>query len=372
MGWHDEMRQGVRTFDELVKLGLFQESDRSQIEPILDHAPMAVPPYYLSLIDPSDPDDPIRKLAIPSPAESSREGRLDTSGEASNTVLPGLQHKYRESAMILSTNACAMYCRHCFRKRLVGLDDVPDMSGCVRDIESVRDYLVAHPEITNVLVSGGDALLNSNERVRYIFEALAEVESLDFIRIATRIPVSLPQRITDDDELIEILGEIAQRKQLFMATQFDHPREITPEATEAVKKILSLGIPVRNQTVLLRGVNADPETLGSLLRGLTAIGVEPYYVFQCRPVTGVKAQFQVPLREGVRIVEGAKAFQNGFGKAFKYCLSHVKGKIEILGELPNGNMVFKFHEAKDRNDLGRIFIKDVSDAQAWFDDDEEM
>ncbi len=372
MEWHEEMRQCARTFDDLVKHGAFSEEDRAQIEPILERAPMAVPPYYLSLIDFSDPDDPIRKLAIPSVLEANREGRLDTSGEASNTVLPGLQHKYRETTMMLSTNACAMYCRHCFRKRLVGLDDKPDMSGCVHDIQAVRAYLEEHPEVTNVLVSGGDALLDTNERVREILETLAGIDSLDFIRIATRVPVSLPQRITTDDDLVSILGEVTKRKQLFMVTQFDHPREITPESVEAVRKVLSLGIPVRNQTVLLRGVNADVEILAKLLKDLTAIGVEPYYVFQCRPVTGVKTQFQVPLREGVRIVEGAKAQQNGFGKAFKYSLSHITGKIEILGDLPDGRMVFKYHEAKNRDDLGRIFIKDVDPDQAWFEDDEKL
>lgn len=372
MEWREEMRCCIRTFDDLVESGVFQESDRAQIEPILQKAPMAVPPYYLSLIDFSDPDDPIRKLAVPSLLESDREGALDTSGEASNTVITGLQHKYRETVMMLSTNECAMYCRHCFRKRLVGLDDVSDMNGCAEDINAVRDYLIAHPQISNVLVSGGDALLNSNRRIREILQALTDIESLDFIRIATRVLVSLPQRITTDDELVEILGQAAKRKQLYMVTQFDHPREITPEATEAVKKILDLGIPIRNQTVLLRGVNADVETLATLLRKLTSIGIEPYYVFQCRPVTGVKNQFQVPMLEGLRIVEAAKALQNGFGKTFKYCMSHVKGKIEILGEMPGNKMLFKFHEAKDRSDLGRVFVKEVTDDQAWFDNDEEF
>lgn len=372
MEWHEEMRNCARTFDDLVRIGAFKESDRAQIESILERAPMAVPPYYLSLIDFSDPDDPIRKLAMPSALEADRAGSLDTSGEASNTVLPGLQHKYRESVMMLSTNACAMYCRHCFRKRLVGLDNAPDMSGCARDLDAVHAYLMEHPDISNVLVSGGDALMNSNERIRAILDMLGSVETLDSIRIATRVPVSLPQRITTDDELVDILASYDGAAKLYMVTQFDHPREITPAATVAVEKVLSLGIPVRNQTVLLRGVNADVDTLAELLKCLVGIGVEPYYVFQCRPVTGVKSQFQVPLREGVRIVEGAKALQNGFGKAFKYCMSHVTGKIEILGELPDGKMAFKYHEAKDRANLGRIFVKDVASDQAWFEDDEEL
>lgn len=372
MEWHEELRNGMRTFDDLAKIGVFEESERAWVESVLDRAPMLIPPYYLSLMDLSNPDDPIRKLAIPSILETDRAGSLDTSGEGSNTVLPGLQHKYRETVMMLSTNACAMYCRHCFRKRLVGLEDMPDSDGCARDVEGVRAYLLEHPEVTNVLVSGGDALLNSNARIEEILDALVDVDSLDFIRIATRVPVSLPQRITTDAGLIEILRDRCRRKQLFAVTQFDHPREITPEAAAAVRLLLDAGIPVRNQTVLLRGVNADVDTLSTLLKGLTRIGVEPYYVFQCRPVLGVKSQFQVPLREGVRIVEAAKAIQNGFGKSFKYCMSHVTGKIEILGELPDGRMAFKYHEAKDRADLGRIFAKDLAVGQAWLEDEESL
>lgn len=372
MEWHEELRNSARTFDDLVRIGAFEESERAWMEPVLERAPMSIPPYYLSLMDFSNPDDPIRKLAIPSVLETDRAGSLDTSGEGSNTVLPGLQHKYRETVMMLSTNACAMYCRHCFRKRLVGLDDAPDMSGCASDANEVRAYLLDHPEVTNVLVSGGDALLNSNARIRDILDALVDIESLGFIRIATRVPVSLPQRITTDTALVGILREYCRMKQIFVVTQFDHPREITSEAEASVRMLLDAGIPVRNQTVLLRGVNADVDTLSTLLRGLTRIGVEPYYVFQCRPVLGVKTQFQVPFREGVRIVEGAKAQQNGFGKAFKFCMSHVTGKIEILGELPDGRMAFKYHEAKDRADLGRIFVKEVGEGQAWFADDEDL
>ncbi|MEG0505828.1 MAG: KamA family radical SAM protein, partial [Raoultibacter sp.] len=280
------------------------------------------------------------------------------------TFVTGLQHKYRETAMMLSTNECAMYCRHCFRKRLVGLPD----EGIARDLDAAGTYIKAHPEITNILVSGGDALLNSNERIDAILMMLTSISHLDFIRIATRIPVSLPSRITSDNELLDILEKYQARKQLFVVTQFDHPREITPEATAAVQAVLSLGIPVRNQTVLLRGVNDDPYVLGDLLKKLTAIGAEPYYVFQCRPVSSVKSQFQVSLKEGIRIVEAAKALQNGMGKSFRYCMSHVTGKIEILGEMPDGTMAFKYHEAKDRSNLGRIFTREINDNQAWLDD----
>lgn len=363
MNWHTEMRGCVRTLDDLLAYVSFNECERETIATVLERSPMSITPYYLSLIDFDDPDDPIRKIAVPSLLEADMAGSLDTSGEADNTVVVGLQHKYRETAMMLSTNECAMYCRHCFRKRLVGLPD----DGIARDLDAVGVYLNEHPEISNVLVSGGDALLNSNERIDAILSMLTSVAHLDFIRIATRVPVTLPSRIVSDAELIETLALYREKKQLFMVTQFDHPREVTPDAAAAVRAVLDIGVPVRNQTVLLRGVNDDPSVLGELLRRLTSIGVEPYYVFQCRPVTGVKNQFQVPLRQGCRIVEEAKALQNGIGKSFRYCMSHVTGKVEILGEMPDGSMAFKYHEAKDRSDLGRLFTREVADDQAWLD-----
>ncbi|MEG0376117.1 MAG: KamA family radical SAM protein [Raoultibacter sp.] len=364
LAWKTEIRESARTLDDLFRIIPPETNDRAALAAVLERSPMAVPNYYLSLINFDDPHDPIRKLALPSIQEMDLSGSFDTSGEADNTVVTGLQHKYRETAMMLSTNECAMYCRHCFRKRLVGLPD----EGIARDLDAAGTYIKAHPEITNILVSGGDALLNSNERIDAILMMLTSISHLDFIRIATRIPVSLPSRITSDNELLDILEKYQARKQLFVVTQFDHPREITPEATAAVQAVLSLGIPVRNQTVLLRGVNDDPYVLGDLLKKLTAIGAEPYYVFQCRPVSSVKSQFQVSLKEGIRIVEAAKALQNGMGKSFRYCMSHVTGKIEILGEMPDGTMAFKYHEAKDRSNLGRIFTREINDNQAWLDD----
>ena len=364
MIWKQELRECIRTLDDLQKVVHLDEQERETLARVLERSPMAVPQYYLSLIDFSDKDDPIRKLALPSVCELDMSGSLDTSGEANNTVVNGLQHKYRETAMMLSTSECAMYCRHCFRKRLVGLPD----ESIAHDLVAIDTYLSAHLEISNVLVSGGDALLNSNERLEAILAMLTSIPHLDLIRIATRVPVTLPSRITSDDTLLSMLSRYNKRTQLFMVTQFDHPREVTPEAAAAVRAVLDEGIPVRNQTVLLRGVNDAAPVLGELLKKLTAIGVEPYYVFQCRPVSGVKNQFQVPLKEGVRIVEAAKAMQNGIAKSFRYCMSHTSGKIEILGELADGTMAFKFHEAEQRDNLGRLFIREVSDDQSWFDD----
>ena len=318
-------------------------------------------PYYLSLIDPEDPDDPIRKMSVPTAHELSRDGSFDTSGEMHNTVLPGMQHKYKETVMILSTNQCAMYCRHCFRKRLVGLSEEEI---CSR-IDEMISYIRKHREISNVLISGGDAFMNSNDTISRYLYGLSTIRHLDFIRFGTRVPVTFPQRITSDDELIRILRVYSSKKKIYVVTQFNHPREITSLSASAVSALLKNGIPVRNQTVLLKGVNDDSRVLGTLMKQLTAIGVLPYYVFQCRPVTGVMNHFQVPLKEGLRIVQDAMQMQNGQGKSFRFMMSHESGKIEILGDLGGGRMLFKYHQAKDCSDAGRIFVKRIADGQCW-------
>ena len=256
-----------------------------------------------------------------------------------------------------------MYCRHCFRKRLVGLTEDEICS----KIGEITSYILKHPEINNVLISGGDAFMNSNETISRYLSALCSIPHLDFIRFGTRTPVVLPQRITSDSELTDLLRIYSQKKKIYVVTQFNHPKEITYESTAAVEALLTNGIPVRNQTVLLKGVNDDSSVLGQLLRQLTSIGVLPYYVFQCRPVTGVMNHFQVPLRRGYRIVQDASQMQNGQGKSFRFMMSHVSGKIEILGPLDGDheNMLFKYHQAKDPADAGRIFARKIAEDQCW-------
>lgn len=345
-------------------LGL-NEADSAQMARILAQFPMSVPRYYLSLINWDDENDPIRKMCIPSVRETDLSGSFDTSGEASNTVVVGMQHKYHATALILSTNRCAMYCRHCFRKRLVGLSDAEIAS----HLDEMIAYIKEHKEISNVLISGGDAFLNDNEVIEEYLSRLCEIDHLDMIRFGTRVPVSFPQRVTSDPNLIALLKKYNEKKQLFVITHFNHPNEITPESTAAVRAILSAGIPIRNQTVLLHGVNDDSEVLGTLLRRLIRIGVIPYYVFQCRPVSGVKNQFSVPFLRGIQVVEGAKRMQNGQGKSLRYALSHPTGKIEILGTAGGNRMLFKYHQAKYDKDAGRMFTMDLDENQTWLGDD---
>ena len=336
--------------------------ETARLEPITQRFPMQIPAYYLNLINPDDPDDPIRKMAVPACAEGEAGGTFDTSGEHSNTVLPGLQHKYAQTALILSTSKCAMYCRHCFRKRLVGTSD----REIAENFDAIIAYIQKHTEISNVLISGGDSFLLANERIRRYLEALTKIAHLDFIRFGTRVPVTFPRHVNENPELLRILEEQGKKKQLYVITQFNHPNEITRQSVKAVKQLQSTGAVVKNQTVLLKGVNDDPQTLSTLLKRLTAIGCLPYYIFQCRPVKGVKGGFQVPLHEGLHIVETAKAKQNGHGKHLHYCLSHPTGKIELLGRTEDGDILTKYHEAKDPADYGKILSRKTAPDQCWY------
>lgn len=365
MSWQQELKAGVSTAKELATILGLSPEEEARYAQIIEAYPMLITPYYLSLVDKTNPDDEIGRMCIPSLEEFDVGGSLDTSGEASNTKLGGLQHKYKQTALLLSTNQCAMYCRHCFRKRMVGLSN----DELNKRVDIAVDYISQHEEITNVLVSGGDAFLNSNAIIERYLDELTGIDHLDFIRFGSRVPVTLPERIYNDQELLDMFEKYAKRKALCLVSQFNHPREITEQSAKAVRAMIDRGVQVRNQIVLLRGVNDKPETLAALLAGLTRMGVVPYYIFQCRPVKGVQGRFQVPISEGIKIVDEAKSLQNGFGKGLRYAMSHPQGKIEILGELPNGETIFKFHQCKDSADSGRIFTRKLSPTDTWLDDE---
>lgn len=351
----------LTTTDDLRRVTCLSEQELADIDRVIQLYPMRIPLSYYSLINPSDPADPIAKMCIPSLDELDPSGSFDTSGEQKNTARSGVQHKYRQTALILTTNVCAMYCRHCFRKRLVGLSNAE----LNRQVDEAVQYIRENPEISNVLLSGGDALMLPNSILRRYLSELSAIESLDFIRIGSRVPVVFPEKIIEDAELLETLTEYGKKKALYLVTQFNHPREIASKQVDAIQCLLRCFTQIRNQTVLLRGVNDNAETLGTLLQELTKIGIAPYYVFQCRPVRGVKGRFQVPLLEGVKIVDGAKAMQNGLGKSFRFAMSHPRGKIEILGTTEKNHMLFKFHQAKAPEDQDRIFSLTIADNQCW-------
>ncbi len=365
MSWQENLQNSVRTAEALCQIMGAGPEMLEQYRQIVARYPMCITPYYLSLIDWNDPKDPIRMMSVPSLAELAAQGDEDTSGEQSNTKLDGVQHKYGQTVLILSTNQCAMYCRHCFRKRMVGLT-TQELN---ERLDQAVAYIRANPSINNILVSGGDALLNPNALIARYLEELTALPQLDLIRFGSRLPVVLPERIYDDPELLDLFATYGKKKALYVVTQFNHPRELTPEAHKALACLTERGVFLRNQTVLLKGVNDDPAVLGELFRGLTRVGVAPYYVFQCRPVKGVMGHFQVPINRGVEIVRDAKAMQNGVGKSARYAMSHPRGKIEIVGKTEDGQVLFHFHQCKyPQEDTGRIFARRLADDQCWLDD----
>lgn len=234
--------------------------------------------------------------------------------------------------------------------------------------QEMVDYVTEHTEISNILVSGGDSFLNSNYVIAKYLDAFTQIDHLDFIRFGTRVPVVLPQRITEDPELLDLLERYNHKKTIYVITQFNHPNEITPQATKAVEALEKVGITVKNQAVLLKGVNDNPDTMATLMRRLTSIGVDPYYVFQCRPVTGVKNQFQVPILTGYRVMEEAKSKLNGLAKSFNYVMSHETGKMEFLGIMEGNQMLFRYQEAKYPQNYGKTFVLPLKEDQCWLDE----
>lgn len=348
--------------DQIPKVSNLRRDDREKLESVIRKYPMRVTDYYSSLIDWADSEDPIRKLSLPSLNEVDEAGELDTSGEASNTKFEGLQHKYETTALVLSTNVCYMYCRHCFRKRLVGTSQ----EEINRRLNETVHYIQEHKEVNNVLITGGDAFALSNGQIEEYLKELTAIDNLDYIRFGTRTPVVYPARIADDLELLDILAKYRKKKAIWVVTQFNHPKELTDEAMRAIRSLLDRGIQVNNQTVLLKGINDDPEVLGELMKKMIRHGINPYYVFQCRPVKAVKNHFQLSLKETSRIVEEAKKHLDGFSKRFKLIMSHPRGKIEILGPVGD-SFAFRFHQAKSQDDQGYFFLREVGEKDRWLD-----
>lgn len=364
MDWRAELKQSIYTIDQLKKRVHLSCEQERRLRQVVERHPMRITSYYASLIHWNDPDDPIMRMAVPNVAEMDLSGSYDTSGEAQSTKVRGLQHKYSETALILATSRCPMYCRHCFRKRLVGLPT----GEVLKRFEDAARYIEAHNEIRNVLISGGDPLILATPVLEKFLKRLSGIDHLEFIRIGSRSPVTFPGRILNDSSLLRVLGKYNRRdRRLYLVTQYNHPAEVTEASTRALAKLLNQGLCILNQAVLLRGVNDNARTLAELMAKLTSIGISPYYVFQCRPVKRVKRFFQLPLEDGYRIVEGAKSMLSGPSKRFRYVMSHRTGKIEVLS-IMGDEIYFKYHQARDPRNLGSTFKCTLKPGAAWLDD----
>lgn len=364
--WQRDLLNNITDAKGLYENGLIGQEQLGDFQKIIDKYPLSIPLYYSGLIKKNNETDPIYKMSICSIAETiNAGGRFDTSGESENTVDEGIQHKYGNTVLLLSTNVCAMYCRHCFRKRLVGQSEDEVLSFADRAIRYIRE----HKEVDNVLITGGDAFMNSNKVIERYLSLLTEIPHLKFIRFGTRTPVVFPQRITSDDELVNLLKKYGEKKPLYVVTQFNHPNEITAQSKNALNMLRNSNVTILNQTVLLAGVNDNADTLANLFNQLVENGVTPYYLFQCRPVKGVKGYFAVPLTIAVDIVNDVRAQLSGVSKRFKFIMSHYLGKIEIVGKITHDKLLFKQHQSKFKENENKIYVVKLGDSDTWLEDD---
>ncbi|MFX0057470.1 MAG: lysine 2,3-aminomutase [Candidatus Heimdallarchaeota archaeon] len=300
--WRWQFKNRITTLEELKEyIPLTKEEDDPKI---LQTMRMAITPYYLSLIDPHDPYDPIRKQAIPTIHELYRSSSdlEDPLHEDVDSPVPGLTHRYPDRVLFLVTENCSMYCRHCTRRRFAGHHDkAPPQSQIDKSIEYIRET----PAIRDVLLSGGDALLISDKKLEEILIKLKEIPHVEIIRIGSRTPVVMPQRITP--ELCEMLKKYHP---LWFNTHFNHPNEITEDATRACAMLADAGIPLGNQSVLLRDINDCVHVMKKLVHELVKIRVRPYYIYQCDLSVGLE-HFRTTVAQGIEIIEGLRGHTSG-------------------------------------------------------------
>ncbi len=321
--WRWQMRHRIRSVSKLAEY--FPAIDASGgMRDAVSMFPLAITPYYASLIAQPVNTDPIFRMAVPQAQELCNPPFLteDPLEEERNMPVPGLVHRYEDRALLISTSSCATYCRHCTRKRVTGARE-----GCVSPARLRRwvEYLRKHPEISDVIVSGGDPFTMPTSWIESVLKAIRSVKTVGVIRFGTRVPVTLPFRITS--ELTDVLRAYHP---VWVNTHFNHPVELTPEAAAACERLVNAGVPVGNQTVLLRGVNDNAHVMEELLRGLIRIRVRPYYLFQCDLVPGVE-HFRTPLSRGIEIMEALRGRLSGIAiPAFVVDTPHGGGKIPVL------------------------------------------
>ncbi len=342
--WHFQNR--ITTVEELTKFIPLSRKEQSQIRLVTKCYPFSVTPYYLSQINLNDPEDPIRKQAIPSILEFTigMMGYEDPLEEKRDSVVPSLVHRYSDRVLMVLTDICPMLCRHCTRKREWR------NGGWVRtasEVETMLNYIRQHTTIRDVIISGGDPLTLSNRRLEDIISRIRAIKHVEIIRIGTRFPVVLPQRI--DETLCEILSRYSP---IWLNTHFNHPNEITAEAAQACDRLLRSGVPVNNQSVLLRGINDTAEIQIRLCQELLKIKVRPYYLFQCDEIQGTE-HLRTPVEVGIKIIESMRGRTSGLAiPAYVVDLPDGGGKIALQ---PNYVLAHTEEELVLRNYKNRIF-----------------
>ena len=339
------------------------DAEKRALAPVAEKFKFRANDYYLGLINWDDPDDPIRKIVIPEQGELADFGVLDASNEESNYVVPGCQHKYPHTALLLCNEVCGAYCRFCFRKRLF-MDDNEEV---VNDVSEGIEYIRRHSAITNVLLTGGDPLLMATRKLEAILRPLRQIKHVGIIRLGSKMPAFNPYRIIDDPELAGMLSHYSTRqKRIYVMAHYNVPQELTDVSCLALDLLMKSGVVTVNQTPILKGINDDAKVLSELMRRLSFAGVPPYYFFQCRPTEG-NGPYEVPLVRSYALLEEAKRHVSGLAKRARLVMSHERGKIEMVG-LTNEHIYLRYHRARDAEDEGRFMVFHRDDDAFWFDD----
>ncbi len=305
--WKWQVRHRIRHVAQIEHIIDLTPSEREAIIQRGENLPIGITPYYLSLLDPNNPEQALRKTHLPLMNEFIQTigEEPDPLNEDKDTATPGLVHRYPDRVLFLTTGFCSTYCRYCTRSRMVG-ETNGEYSFNMRKWEQAAQYIEAHPEIRDCLLSGGDPLSIGDDKLEFLLARLRKIKHLDFLRIGTKIPVVMPQRITKN--LCRILKKYHP---LWMSIHFAHPDELTPETAEACKRLANAGIPLGSQTVLLKGINDDLTVMKNLMQGLLKIRVKPYYLYQCDPVSG-SAHFRTTVEKGLEIIRGLRGHTTGY------------------------------------------------------------
>jgi len=303
--WHWQVRNRITTVEDLKKVINLTTEEEEGINTALKTLRMGITPYYALLMDKDDPNCPVRKQAVPTMHEThiSAADMDDPLHEDHDSPVPGLTHRYPDRVLLLITDMCSMYCRHCTRRRFAGQKDDEQP---IDNIDKAIEYIRNTPQIRDVLLSGGDCLLVSDERLEYIISKLREIPHVEIVRLGSRTPVVLPQRITP-----EFVNMLKKYHPIWLNTHFNHSKEITPEAKKACELLADAGVPLGNQTVLLRGINDCVHIMRDLLHNLVKIRVRPYYIYQC-DLSACIEHFRTPVAKGLEIMEGLRGHTSGF------------------------------------------------------------
>lgn len=305
--WKWQMKNTITSLETVEKvLGIkFSDEKRKKLKQTLDVFPLSITPYYMSLVDPSDyENDPVFKQAFPDTRELMvcSADMHDPLSEDRDSPVPGITHRYPDRVLFHVSNVCAMYCRHCTRKRKVGdMDSIPKREALLKGLEYVKE----HPEVRDVLLSGGDPFLLSDNTIIFLLDELSKIKHVEIIRIGTRTPVVLPFRITS-----KLVKALSKYDNLWINTHFNHPKELTPAAKTAIDKLVKAGIPMGNQSVLLADVNDCPRIMKKLVQKLVKFRIRPYYLYQCDLSEGLE-HFRTSVGKGIEILESLRGHTSG-------------------------------------------------------------